>query len=323
MAASFTVLLGISASILGYFTAIASPENLPTVLTFSGIMFALMLMVVIISFVISVFVVRRINLIAETAKNVMDTGDLSRRISIDTNWDDLSNLAQILNQLLERIEFLMEGVKRVSDNIAHDLRTPLTRLRNELETLRTTDPEIADKLIAEADHLLNTFNALLRIATIETGKHSQAFSETDVQVILNDVIEFYAPLADEKQITIEQDLKALMVKGDRDMLFQAFANLLDNAIKFTPKHGNITIIMTEGKEIIITDTGSGIADQDKNKVFDRFYRCEKSRHTHGNGLGLSMVAAILGLHHASITLSDNNPGLKISIHFTVSSITKK
>lgn len=314
MAVTFTVLLGFSAGILVYFVEIASPQNISKIQIFSGIIFLLMLTVITTSFVISIFVVRRINLIAETARDIIQTGDLSRRISIDSHWDDLSNLAQILNRLLDRIEFLMEGVKRVSDNIAHDLRTPLTRLRNELETIRqTTDAATADKLIAEADHLLNTFNALLRIATIETGKYSQTFVDVKLHVILNDVIEFYAPLAEEKNIHLQQSLEEVVIKGDKGMLFQMFANLMDNAIKFTHKDGTVCINLDKDGHIIISDTGIGITQEDMEKVFDRFYRSEASRHTAGNGLGLSLVAAIIELHRWQIRLEDNKPGLKIII----------
>ena len=314
MAVAFTILLGVSATILVYFVEIASPQNLSKIQIFSGIIFVLMLTVITTSFVISIFVVRRINLIAETARDIIQTGDLSRRISIDSHWDDLSNLALILNRLLERIEFLMEGVKRVSDNIAHDLRTPLTRLRNELETIRqTTDAATAEKLIAEADHLLNTFNALLRIATIETGRHSQTFVDVKLHVILNDVIEFYAPLAEEKNIHLNQHLEEVVIKGDKDMLFQMFANLMDNAIKFTPKGGTVGVNLDKNGHIIISDSGIGIAQDDMEKVFDRFYRSEASRHTAGSGLGLSLVAAITELHRWQIHLEDNKPGLKIVI----------
>ncbi len=311
------MLLGIAALILGYFLYNTHLENNQHITILISIVFLLMLMVIGTSFFISVFVVRRINLIADTAKEIINTGDLSRRISVDTRWDDLSNLAQILNDLLDRIESLMEGVKRVSDNIAHDLRTPLSRLRSELETLKndTENKEKAEKLIAEADQLLRTFNALLRIANIESGKRSQTFSTLNLDTVLNDIIEFYAPLAEEKNITISSNLPTATLKGDKDLLFQALANLLDNAIKFTPENGTISIATTKGPHITISDTGPGISEEDKGKVFDRFFRAETSRHTAGSGLGLSLVVAVIELHKGKITLKDNNPGLTVTLSF--------
>lgn len=289
---------------------------------FSALIMIFMLIVVLVSFFISFFVVGRINIIAQTAKQIMETGDLSRRISIDTKWDDLSDLAQTLNALLNQIESLMQGIRDVSDNIAHDLRTPLTRLRHQLEEAKNAPPEEHDinALLAEADHLLATFNALLRISNIEKGKRHQAFAPVDLQVVLRDVIELYEPLAEEKNIALEASYQQVpTLSGDRDLLFQLFANLIDNAIKFAPKTSAVTIAIfsTDGNpHIVIADQGVGVAASEREKVFDRFYRADKSRHTVGNGLGLSLVKAVAELHHGSITLSDNDPGLKIDITFS-------
>ncbi len=277
-----------------------------------------MVMVIGISIFLSVFVVNRINVIAAGARNIMDTGDLSRRISVQTQWDDLGYLANTLNSLLERIEFLMEGVKQVSDNIAHDLRTPLTRMRNQLEELqkRKVAGKQADQLLKEADQLLQTFNALLRIANIEAGKRHAKFEQVQMDVLINDVIELYAPVAEDAHVSLNTEIEIVAMLGDRNLLFQTVANLIDNAIKFTPKEGNITITLRQGPEgicITVADSGPGISAEDQEKVFRRFYRADASRNKPGNGLGLSLVAAVVELHKGSIMLLDNTPGLKVEI----------
>jgi signal transduction histidine kinase len=286
--------------------------------TISIIIMAFMLVVVSVSFFISVFVVGRINRIARTAQLIMDTGDLSRRIAIDSDWDDLSNLGITLNRLLARIEALMHGIREVSDNIAHDLRTPLTRLRNQLEDLkREAKPETIDGLLNEADGLLETFNALLRIANIEKSKRHQAFASIDMQAILRDVLELYEPLAEAKDIAFDVALCAVPARqGDRDLLFQAFANLLDNAIKFSPNASGVQVTLAPHENAIrcvIADSGEGLSPHDRARVFDRFYRADKSRHISGNGLGLSLVKAVIELHQGSIALEDNEPSVRVVV----------
>ncbi len=296
-------------------------NNYRKLLLFSGIIIFFILIVVLVSFFISTFVVRRINIIADTAKNIMETGDLSKRINIHSQWDDLSNLAQQLNAMLERIESLMQGIKEVSNNISHDLRTPLTRLRNQLEQAEKTSlsSKAVKQLLKEADDLLHIFNALLRISNIEQGAKGNTFSLIDLTTLINDVIEFYEPLAEEKHIHFDfQSGKKITCMGDRHLLFQAIANLLDNAIKFSPRHSNITIRLHREHEIIqlsIQDSGDGIPLEEREKVFERFYRTDKSRHIPGSGLGLSLVKAVLDLHKARITLQDNHPGVDINIQF--------
>lgn len=291
----------------------------------TGFIIFFMLIVIAVSFFISFFVVGRINTIALTAQQIMDTGDLSQRISIDTNWDDLSNLGQTLNDLLERVENLMQGIRDVSDNIAHDLRTPLTRLRNDLENAQNKTPsrEDVDRLLTEADQLLATFNSLLRISNIEKAKRRHTFSPISLKEILNDVVELYDTLAEEKQIALTTSLdKDLHINGDRDLLFQLFANLLDNAIKFSSENGKVSISLSQqsGTPVVtIIDRGPGISEADKEKLFDRFYRADASRNTPGNGLGLSLVKAVADYHKASILLADNDPGLRVDVVFKANS----
>lgn len=281
----------------------------------------LLLLVVAASFGISFFVVSRINLIAQTAEQIMDTGDLSRRITIDSQWDDLSYLARVLNRLLEKIEALMLGIREVSNNIAHDLRTPLTSLRNDIEGLRQQpiSPEAADALLQDADRILAIFNSLLRITNITHGKHNQPFKTLDLSALLLDVIDLYEPVAEERKITLQYKLAASApICGDSNLLFQLFTNLLDNAIKFAPSSGVVQICLEGGGDevaVIIMDNGPGIPDDEKAHVFRHFYRGDSSRRSPGNGLGLSLAKAIVEYHGARIVLEDANPGLRVRVVF--------
>ena len=266
------------------------------------------MLVVFVAFLISVFVVNGTNKIANTAREIIHTGDLSRRVDVGSRWDDLSNMAAVLNLLLDRVEELMRGVREVSDNIAHDLRTPLTRIRSTIEALNNKD------LLHETDQLLSTFNALLRISRIESEQQRSNFERIALHMLLEDVIAFYEPLAEKKHIRVSHDLQDVSKNGDRDLLFQAFANLLDNAVKFTPENGGVHIrlyAIGNKAHIEIADTGTGIPPEDQDKIFDRFYRGAKCRSTSGTGLGLSLVSAVITLHHGQIEVENTQPGLKI------------
>lgn len=287
---------------------------------FSILILVLMLSVVFVSFFISTFVVRRINIIGQTAQNIMATGDLSQRISIDSNWDDLSNLAQTLNEMLTRIETLMIGIRDVSDNIAHDLRTPLARLRSQLEAAsqKPLQGHEIDTLLKETDELLGIFNALLRISHIEKDSKKFEFQPTSLKTILEDVVELYEPLAEEKALTIKTQFMDLApIKVSNHLIFQMTANLLDNALKYSPKASEIMLELLSKPDyqlIRITDQGIGIEAGEREKVFDRFYRSDKSRHTEGNGLGLSLVKAALTLHKGEIKFKDNHSGLIVELY---------
>ncbi len=263
---------------------------------------------------------RRLEAINETSRRIMQ-GDLSRRIPTRSTDDDFDQLADNLNGMLDTSEELMEDVRRVTDNVAHDLRTPLTRLRNRLENLKSdndADKSSIEAALADADGLLDTFNALLRIASIESGRRRAAFKSIPLDDVVRDVTELYEPLAEQKQqkldVSVSDDVR---IQGDRDLLFQAFANLLDNAIKYTPQGGSIRVTLDDGASgprIRIIDSGPGIPQQSRDKVFKRFFRLEESRHTPGNGLGLSLVEAVARLHNASIKLG-GEPGLDVSLAF--------
>jgi len=263
---------------------------------------------------------RRLEAINETSRRIM-RGDLSRRIPTRSTDDDFDQLADNLNSMLDTIEELMEDVRRVTDNVAHDLRTPLTRLRNRLENLKSdsdVDKSSVEAALADADGLLDTFNALLRIASIESGRRRAAFKSIPLDDVVRDVTELYEPLAEQKQQKLEVSVSDdVRIQGDRDLLFQAFANLLDNAIKYTPQGGSIRVTLEDsasGPRIRIIDSGPGIPEQSRDQVFKRFFRLEESRHTPGNGLGLSLVEAVARLHNASIKLG-GEPGLDVSLAF--------
>jgi signal transduction histidine kinase len=272
-------------------------------------------------------VVRRIETINEVDREIMD-GDLSRRVPTDGSGDEFDQLAVNLNRMLARIEALMASVRQVSDNIAHDLRTPLSRLHTKLSQLRDTDlsPESAagvDAAIIDAEELLSAFNALLRIARVESGSRRAAFARLDLVPLLHDVAELYEPLAADKAQRLEvrparsldgEPEAGLRVHGDRDLLFQALANLLDNAIKYTPDGGEIALCagQVDGAiEITVTDTGPGIPASLRDKVLQRFYRIDASRSAPGHGLGLSLVQAVAQLHAAELRLEDAAPGLRV------------
>jgi signal transduction histidine kinase len=284
------------------------------------------LLVVAISFYISDYVVRTINVMSVSASDIIRTGDLSRRIEIDTHWDDLSFLSHVLNDMLWRIEDLMKGVKRVSDNIAHDLRTPLTRLRTRLDDIKAGEvisDEDREHLIKDADVLLSMFNGLLRIARIESIKE-QSFKPTCLRDLVNAVAEYYEPLAEVRGVGFEVEAEPFDFVCDRDLLFQAIANVLDNAIKFTPEGGEVWVKVLPKKDEVrveVIDSGPGIQDDDFERVFRRFYRGDKSRNTPGFGLGLSLVSAIVNLHQGTIELENRSPGLSLSMRFPIQMAT--
>jgi len=267
-------------------------------------------------------VLRRVAQFNATSRRIM-AGDLSQRIATTGTRDEFDELAQNLNAMMDQIEGLMTGMQHMSDNVAHDLRTPLTRLRNRLEQLlqHASDAE-ADEVAAcieDADALLSTFASLMSIARIEAGTYAADQDTVDLQKTVLDAFELYTALAEDKEIefTCEAQDKA-QVHGDRNLLFQAVTNLLDNAIKYTPSGGQVAISLrdTGGRaDLMVTDTGPGIPVEMREKVLQRFIRLDKSRSEPGAGLGLSLVCAIAQRHGIELSLGDNHPGLIIRMHF--------
>lgn len=272
----------------------------------------------------------RIDALSDTTRTIME-GDLTGRLPVNGSGDELDRLSQSLNLMLARIEQLMAGLREVSDNIAHDLKTPLNRLRNRVEAaLREPQGdgpvyrEALERTIEEADGLIKTFNALLSIARIEAGAGGENRENLDVSALLRDVAELYEPVAEERGLELRAEAESpIFIRADRQLLGQAIANLIDNAIKYG------TVEAAEGgagarpevevsakargsvAEIVVTDRGPGVPVADRERVLDRFVRLEASRSEPGSGLGLSLVAAVARLHGGSLRLEDNEPGLRV------------
>lgn len=287
---------------------------------------ALMLLIGLVGgIVLSRNMLARLETINRTSREIM-AGDLSRRVPVHKTRDEFDTLSANLNLMLDRIERLMRGMREVTDSVAHDLRSPLNRLRNRLEALQRRYPdedatsEEIDAAIADTDHLIATFNALLLIAEADAGTVREAMTTVDLRQVAEDVAELYGPLAEEKGIAITlQNGGAAQVKGNRRLISQAAANLLDNAIKYTPAGGGVSLTaaeMPDSVEFRVTDTGPGIAAGDRTRVVERFVRLEESRNSPGTGLGLSLVAAVARMHNALLLLEDNHPGLKAVLRFS-------
>ncbi|WP_334056618.1 HAMP domain-containing sensor histidine kinase [Alteromonas sp. S005] len=265
--------------------------------TFSWIIVVLLCALSILSFAIAVYVVNRINRMSQTADKIIKTGSLQERLEIDSNWDDLSSLSFVFNQMLDTIESSVNNIKSVTDSIAHDLRTPLSRLRNTLE--RIEDEQLREDTTQEADNLLNMFNSLLRISGLETTNKKEGFCSTDARAIVEDVVDLYHPLAEERNIQLSSQLESVTMLADPNLLFQAVANVLDNAIKYSNEDSMVTVhLTTTSRHIVIAvnDAGIGVGEHEILNLERRFYRADGSRTSTGNGLGLSLVSAIVKLH---------------------------
>ena len=273
----------------------------------------------------AVRVLRRIDSITSTSNKIM-SGNLSERIAVTRRNDEFDGLATGLNQMLDRIEQLLQGLKEVTDNVAHDLKTPLTRLRNKAEAaLREgTGPEAQrralETTIAESDRLIRTFNALLLIARVEAGAPSGAFADVDVSAVVEDVAELYSPVAEEAGIGLDTAVVAgVRLRANRELIGQALVNLVENALKYFEKgerDGRITLgVRRDGERVLIevADNGPGIPAGERQRVVERFVRLEKSRTEPGSGLGLSLVAAVARLHKGEFRIEDNAPGVRAVI----------
>jgi signal transduction histidine kinase len=269
--------------------------------------------------------VGRIEQINATSRAIMFSG-LDQRIPLRGTHDEWDRVAENLNLMLDRIETLMGEIKQVSDNVAHDLRTPLTRMRGRLEKayhgrrMAEDDQSLIGDTIADLDAVLRIFSSIMRIAQIETQARKGGFRTVNLVEIAGEVVELYDAAAepDGTCLTVVGD-REVLVTGDRDLIFDAIANLVDNAIKHGRAGGQVVVANenVDGKPVIsIADDGPGIPADEYEHVFKRFYRLEQSRYTTGNGLGLSLVAAVARLHGARIEMLDNAPGLKFRLWFS-------
>lgn len=268
----------------------------------------------------------RLDAITRTSRQIM-AGDLSQRIPLGRGNDDFTRLAVVVNAMLDRIQALMEGMGQVTNDIAHDMRTPLFHLRQRLERARSGTKTSAeyeaaiDGALADMDRVLDTFSALLRIAQISSGRRRAGFVATDLTEIVRTIAETYMPVAEDSGRTLSATIaRDVTVEGDRHLLTQMLANLMENALKHTPPGTAIGLELAAaapegGPAVVVTDTGPGIPETERANVFRRFYRLDASRSTPGSGLGLSLVAAVAELHGAVARLDDNGPGVRAGIYW--------
>ncbi|MBB3996551.1 sensor histidine kinase [Aureimonas pseudogalii] len=257
-------------------------------------------------------------------------GDLGERLPVSGTGDEFDRLSENLNLLLARISLLQEGLRQVSDNIAHDLKTPLTRLRNRIEASLTESGAGRDarpaleSILAEADGMIRTFDALLMISRVEAGSHPALKTEVDLSEIVGGVVELYEPLAEDAgAVLVLSQAEPIVASVSRELIAQALSNLIDNALKYgeTPDRGLVVSVALarrgDNAVLSVRDNGPGIPADRRHRVLERFYRLDQSRSKPGSGLGLSLVQAIAGIHEGSLSLADAEPGLKVELEFPV------
>jgi len=269
----------------------------------------------------------RVDAINRTTSRIM-AGDLSQRIALKGSRDEFDQLAANLNAMLDQIERLLAGMRQVTDNIAHDLRTPLNRLRSRIEVALMREPgraesrALLEETLADAEAMIGTFNALLEIARAEAGSERGAFEDVDLEALGHDLADLYRPLAEDNGLAFElRCAPGSQIRANRHLLAQALSNLLDNAVKYTPTGGRVALGIERGPSgpvVTVADSGPGIPHADRGRVLQRFVRLDRTRSTPGNGLGLSLVDAVAKLHRAELSLADNRPGLRISLAFRAS-----
>jgi len=267
---------------------------------------------------------RQVDAVSRTAEAIID-GDLTRRVPLRGVDDDFDRLAMTLNRMLDRIGALMDSLRQVSNDIAHDMRTPLARLRQRLELARTGSSTVeeyaraVDAAIAETDSILATFAALLGIAQIEAGTRRSRFDDVDLAAVVRLVVETFGPSAEEEgKVLLTGKITPATIRGDRELLTQMLVNLVENAMRHTGPGTKIVVDVThsaKGAVLSVADNGPGLPAGEHQRVFRRFYRTDASRHSPGSGIGLAIVKAVAELHDASATLTDNMPGLRAEIRF--------
>jgi len=263
---------------------------------------------------------RRVARINRTIRQIM-AGDLSQRVAGFGGRDEYEELTTNINAMLAQIEALIANIRHVGDSVAHDLRSPLTRLRNRLELLAASEQVDAGSLedcVEQADALLDIFNALLRIARIESGAYRSAFASIDLSHLVREVCSLFQVAADERGIAFRPEVTPeIDIVGDRELLAQGLSNLLDNAIKYTPSGGSIVVTLAHTHKgyvgLTVADSGPGIPAADRERVLERFHRLDRARTLPGSGLGLSLVKAIVEQHRGTLRLADNEPGLAVTM----------
>ncbi len=291
------------------------------VVAFMGVSLPLVIAVLLLGFFIRRSLLEKIDAINDAARAIM-LGNLKERVPERGDSTELDLLASTINRMLDHTEQLVGGITNVSNSIAHDLRTPLAEARARLENLLARPPSTDEAVrreieagIGDIDKLIRTFNALMRLAQIETGARQSGFKTVELPEVVSETVEFYQHVAEEKGLGLSAHIPArLGVTGDPSLIAQAVGNLIDNAIKYTPRGGSVGVAVSTGVDgtaaIVVDDNGPGIPDAEKPKVTTRFYRGDPSRGTGGAGLGLSLVAAVAALHGGNLTFANNYPGLR-------------
>ncbi len=270
---------------------------------------------------------KRIDTLSDASRRIMG-GDLNGRLPISGSGDEFDRLSENLNTMLGRIARLNEGLKQVSDNIAHDLKTPLTRLRNRAESAlsgkRTAGEyrEALEATIAESDQLIKTFNAILMISRLEAGKSTEATTDVSLAQTVHDVFELYEPLAEEQGVTLTVTVEEEpVIAGNRELIGQALSNIVDNAIKYSANATDdpkVEVSLTADEHSVsmsVRDNGPGVPEADRERAMERFVRLEESRNMPGSGLGLSLAKAVMTFHRGTLTLHDGEPGLEVRMTF--------
>lgn len=265
---------------------------------------------------------RRLEAVVATAQEIAG-GDLARRVPLSARGDEFDRLGETLNAMLDRIALLLENLRQISSDVAHDLRTPLARLRVEIELAQNGAPDrdqqrdALDRALRQSDELLRLFSAILRISEVEGGALAHGFTTIDVSALVEDLSESFAPAVTDGGRTLSQSVApGLSVRGDRELIAQALINLLDNAQRHTPPGTAIAIIaerVADGIHLIVADTGPGVPEADRERVVRRFVRLESSRTRAGHGLGLNLVSAIAVAHGGRLVIGDNAPGLRATL----------
>ena len=258
------------------------------------------------------------------AHQAIMNGNLSIRIKTSNRNDEFDMIAEQLNEVLDKIEQLIAEAKQVTNNIAHDLRSPLNRIRNRLEISLIDKSgydcdEILEKTIGDMDNIIKTFNGILEIAQAESEAAKKSWKDINISNITSDVAELYHPLAENRSIEFNVHItEGIVIKGNKHLIAQSISNIIDNAIKYTPENGTIDVYVKEDEksvEVSVSDSGPGVDSKDYRNITKRFVRLDASRHTPGNGLGLSLVEAVAGLHNADLIFEDNKPGLCVRLVF--------